>query len=313
MGNGEAGDPGAFDPGAVDDAAERSPGGPLRGDLRVRVTTSTDGLVAGHPFSIFVHIENPYDVPIELLSIGTFLPPDFENLDPPPRPGGAAGTASATAASPAPGPGRRSWRAANRPGRSFQSAIARAVSPEDVPDATLEPTDGVGTAAQPLATAGGTAAPAGAWPVLLQPGNTTTRVFALKARWPLNFRPAVYRLTIEVRFRGQGAVHRQSVERTFRVRASIRSMAAGAAVGGLAGWVVSTRHPATGWETSAAGALMTVVVSVMAVVVFARKREARPLVTVEDFWGGVATGFLTGLAGPAVLESLIDVETAPPA
>lgn len=45
----------------------------------------------------------------------------------------------------------------------------------------------------------------------------------------------------------------------------------------------------------------------MAVVFVARKSETQSFVTVEDFWGGMVTGFLVGYAGVAFFQSLTGV------
>lgn len=74
----------------------------------------------------------------------------------------------------------------------------------------------------------------------------------------------------------------------------------GAALGTL---VKSLTHePQTGAsDVTALGILQALAVSVMAtitvVVAFARKSSAQPLVSVEDFWGGMVIGFTVGYFG----------------
>jgi len=79
----------------------------------------------------------------------------------------------------------------------------------------------------------------------------------------------------------------------------------GAALGTLVKGL--THEPQTGTSgVTALGTLQALAVSVMAtiavvvvvvVVAFARKSSAQPLVSVEDFWGGMVIGFTVGYFG----------------
>jgi hypothetical protein len=42
-------------------------------------------------------------------------------------------------------------------------------------------------------------------------------------------------------------------------------------------------------------------ISGIVVVAFARKKDAQPILSVEDFWGGVFVGFLVGYTGKSFL------------
>src|SRR5262245_31518922 len=52
----------------------------IRGPLRYRIGTSSPQLEAGTPFSLSVHITNPYDVPATILSVGARMPVDFRDM-----------------------------------------------------------------------------------------------------------------------------------------------------------------------------------------------------------------------------------------
>jgi uncharacterized membrane protein YfcA len=47
------------------------------------------------------------------------------------------------------------------------------------------------------------------------------------------------------------------------------------------------------------------------VVAFARKKDAQPILSVEDFWGGVFVGFLAGYSGKAFLEKTLGGSISP--
>lgn len=41
------------------------------------------------------------------------------------------------------------------------------------------------------------------------------------------------------------------------------------------------------------------------VIAFARKKDAQPILSIEDFWGGVLIGFLAGFLGKSFLDRFI--------
>ena len=76
------------------------------------------------------------------------------------------------------------------------------------------------------------------------------------------------------------------------MRASLTSIILGACVGSIAGWIARKGDGITfdmANLLSLAGALL---LSAMAVVLFARKKGIQPIIAVEDFWGGIAIGFI---------------------
>ena len=48
----------------------------------------------------------------------------------------------------------------------------------------------------------------------------------------------------------------------------------------------------------------------MAVVLFARKKDVQPLIAIEDFWGGIAIGFLVAYSGPQLIKNLLTNTTS---
>ena len=43
----------------------------------------------------------------------------------------------------------------------------------------------------------------------------------------------------------------------------------------------------------------------MLVVTFARKKDSQPIMTIEDFWGGVLVGVLAGYTGKSILDKYL--------
>lgn len=53
------------------------------------------------------------------------------------------------------------------------------------------------------------------------------------------------------------------------------------------------------------GLLRTIIFSLIVIVAFARKSSVQQVVSVEDFWGGVFTGFLVGYTGEEFIKSIL--------
>ena len=150
--------------------------------------------------------------------------------------------------------------------------------------------------------------------VVLQPGNSMVQVFTLRTTGSLLFRPSTYRLHIELQYEADGTKQRDVIDYSLSVSASIRTLMAGAALGSAAGFLVrdvlggGSLALATGtvpWGSYALLLLANVALAVIAVIVFARKKDVQPLLSIEDFWGGVLIGFLAGYSGKGFLQNLI--------
>ncbi len=55
------------------------------------------------------------------------------------------------------------------------------------------------------------------------------------------------------------------------------------------------------------GILRTIIFSLIVIVAFARKSNVQQVVSVEDFWGGIFTGFLVGYTGEEFIKSLLEL------
>lgn len=62
-------------------ATDLKMGAPVRGSLRLTVSTSSPQVTAGSDFSIFVVIQNPFDVPITIHQVQTHIPVELIDVN----------------------------------------------------------------------------------------------------------------------------------------------------------------------------------------------------------------------------------------
>ncbi|WP_437736738.1 hypothetical protein [Sorangium sp. So ce1335] len=338
------------------------PAKPFRGAIRTTVSTSTDALVAGQDFSIFVTVQNPFEAPLALRRVSTALPTELVDVDGQwteqrirqieERFAGLEDPAHAFAPGGAP-LGARLRRAARRllrrrsPGRAAAPgapAIARdlrrtggeaALAAMELPVGSgagfcgpAQAARGWHDEAEPVASI---AAPPGPFgddatafrralrsleapdpPAVLQSGNSTARAFTVRSRRALWFRAASYRLLIEVEYEVDGASNLDTIEHVLKVSASLGSMIGGAVVGGVGGWFAARGSDARLDAEAGVSLAASLVLVAMAVVLLARKRDVQPILAIEDFWGGVAVGFLIAYAGPSLFAGLFGLPARPP-
>jgi hypothetical protein len=146
---------------------------------------------------------------------------------------------------------------------------------------------------------------------VMQAGNSTTRVFTLRSRQAIWFRPATYRLQIQVEYEIGGLLNVDTIDQLLQVKSSLVSMVLGALVGGLAGWFTATGSSLAVDITHLISLGVSLVFAMMAVILFARKKDVQPIIAVEDFWGGVAIGFLVAYSGPKILGGLMSAGFPP--
>ncbi len=154
----------------------------------------------------------------------------------------------------------------------------------------------------------------------LHPGETTVSTIVLKTKAPLFFRPIQYMMHFNVNYAfsppqtedtTQTRLHTNTIAQPLVIRAPVWAIMVGAVVGGLAGF--GARFAQTLSSGAAlplnvgevlVSALLTLILSAIAVVLVARKSDTQSFVTVEDFWGGVVIGFLVGYTGSSAFEAL---------
>jgi len=146
----------------------------------------------------------------------------------------------------------------------------------------------------------------------LQPGNSDTWVFTLRTKLGVRFRPASYSQDIAIDYEVDGKTHFQSVTYSLDIQASLTSVIIGAILGAVAG-VVANKPNLPGWDLSIVAAFISaVLLSVFAVIAFARKDGVQPIVAIQDIWGGLLVGFLVGYSGVQVLGNLFGAPAETP-
>lgn len=136
-------------------------------------------------------------------------------------------------------------------------------------------------------------------PITLQPGNSVVRQFVLRTRSWLFFTPLAHTFQIQVDYSIDGLDQSDTISYDQSVQSTIKAITIGAVIGGIAG---ATLKSLTSETTITEGNfLRAIIISILAstavAVAFARKNTAQPIVSIEDFWGGILIGFTTGFFG----------------
>jgi hypothetical protein len=305
---------------------------PVRGPLALTPSLSSPQVTAGTDFSIFVTIQNPFDVPVTLYDVRTHLPVELLDVN----------RARLNSVLRAGEDGQRKdwwgigeWLRSRRALIRSQSGVATAVgtgfSPETVAELIKTQVNITGDI-----TAGTTIAgmvlnfpenPSseeldsvfrrvldlreGLVPVRLQPGDQIIRQFRLRTRHWLFFAPLTHTFQIQANFSVDGADHNCTVAYPVTIRAQLSAIILGGITGAIVGGLLRVlTQPATNpGPGNAAKAILIAVLATLAVVVgFARKSSSQSFVSVEDFWGGGLIGVSVGFIG---YEQFLDLFGAP--
>jgi hypothetical protein len=256
----------------------------FRGPLRYEMETSSSVLEAGKMFSVFLRITNPYDVPVSIGSVATELPVEFFQSG---RRGRRNGTLSQL---------KRIFTSTLE--QHTQRITARSMA---VPMPESSPDLGVPAALDD-----------GGHVDILQPGNSVLREFTLRTRQRTLFTPSVYCLHAQVAYQMEDRVNHDTVKTALNIKAPISALAMGAIPGAIAGSLL--RHFKDGKVTAdlspdsllslAISTLAGMLIALVLVVAFARKKDAQPFLSVEDFYGGIFIGFLAGYNSYALLDAV---------
>jgi hypothetical protein len=143
-------------------------------------------------------------------------------------------------------------------------------------------------------------------PVEIQPGDSITRVFVLQTWRGLWFTPNTYTMDISIKYKIGPVMHNQSVPYTLDIQAGLRYIVVGAVIGSMFGILAKEINVLTTgkWVAFLTTTVSTIIISGFAVIAFARKTGVQPLVTIQDFWGGMLIGFLISYSGTQVLGNL---------
>ena len=249
----------------------------LRGPLRYDVDTSSPQLEAGRAFSVFVRVTNPYESPVTLLDVSASLPAEFmdkENQD--------LGV----------------WKSIKRQVKEElkgRIVVAQNVIASD--NARIQSSN------------------QSAGEILLQHGNSALKRFTLRTWRSTLFMPAAYTLQFQVQYKIDGVLNQDTIRQEINIRAPLgavlRGSVCGAIVGGLLHALYATQQTTTSAVDSrviGAFALQTlagVLLGGVLVVAFARKKDAQPFISIEDFYGCFFVGFSAGYVGKSLLDLVI--------
>jgi hypothetical protein len=248
----------------------------IRGPLRYDVETSSPQMEAGKKFSVTMQITNPYDVPVTIYDLNTQLPIELKDPTIPTDKKGFVSLMKQRVLAVIPNPG-----------------VGPRIEPGPEPVPALGPGDPT---------------------IELQPGNSTVRTFAIKTTSAIFFPPASYNLYLWIDYSIDGQRNKDSVRYTLNIRAPIKAVLYGSITGSVLGFVLRSiyEHPVLtlpwqDWPRTVAWLAQlfgSVLAAAIAVVAFARKKETQPILSVEDFWGGLFIGFLAGYTGKSFLSKI---------
>jgi len=152
--------------------------------------------------------------------------------------------------------------------------------------------------------------------IVLQPGDSLVKHFVLKTTKWLFFPPINHTFQIQVRYEVDEKVHIDTLPFSINIRAPMRSSIVGAIIGGFFGHMARDSNNLSDLLTFnkqlLIGLLRTIIFSLIVIVAFARKSSVQQVVSVEDFWGGVFTGFLVGYTGEEFIKSVLGSTAATP-
>ncbi|MFH0728113.1 MAG: hypothetical protein V2B19_17450 [Pseudomonadota bacterium] len=157
----------------------------------------------------------------------------------------------------------------------------------------------------------------------LQPGDSTVMVFTLRTKHSLLFSPSVYNLHFQVQYQTDGTAHHDAIDYKLSVRASLWAIILGAAIGSTGGYLLKDIFQVNGLMSLVANPTLiktvewilkllgSVLLGMVAVIAFARKKDSQPIFTIEDFWGGLFVGVTAGYMGKSFLDQVLG-SSAPP-
>lgn len=300
---------------------------PVRGFPGLTVAATTQLTTAGSAFSIFVLVQNPFDVPITLHQVQTHIPVELVDVN-----RAAIRRVDRDDQEAGPDKPRPSfWRRLTARHTTEHVGVATAVGTDFGPEAAEKLFHSRVTVQRDLLVAQGASAhfaaasfvmPPGAdadmldavmrrvasytqgsIPVRLQPGDSVVRQFVLKTRSRLFFRPLSYTFQIQANYAVDGVDHIGTIPYHLNIQAPLSSVTWGALAGAALGTLIKSfaAPDQVISSTRIQDVVQALVVSLMAsfviVVAFARKTSAQPLVSIEDFWGGMVVGFSVGYFG----------------
>jgi hypothetical protein len=168
----------------------------------------------------------------------------------------------------------------------------------------------------------------------LYPSSTAVYTVLLDVRRSFIFPPSNYLLQFSANFSFCPAstddltkanpLLTNTVAYEISIRPSIYSLIGGAMIGGVTGAMARLLKASAGlhfdtlsWPvigTSGFAVVLAAILSAIAIIFVARKSDAQSFISVEDFWGGLLTGFFVGYTGTEFFGELTKLggQSAPP-
>jgi hypothetical protein len=133
--------------------------------------------------------------------------------------------------------------------------------------------------------------------------------FTIKTRKSTFLVPSTYNFHIEIEYEINGKVNHDAVKQQFTIRTPLRGVIQSGALGSIIGTsikILADKNDVSALfkATAASAIVLNVLLATVLIVAFARKKDAQPFITIEDFWGGFFAGFVAGYLGIAVLNKI---------
>ncbi len=244
----------------------------LRGPLKYEVETSAPQIEAGKSFSVYVRVTNPYESPVTLVGISLPIPAEFRDKD--------QQDASVMDA----------MKAGFRQELRARILEAQNVAPQSTPGAESDE-------------------------IVLQHGNSALKRFTLKTWRSTLFMPAAYNLEFQVQYKIDGVLNQDTIRQQLSIRAPLGAVLRGSFCGAIVGSLLHTLYKLQGsaapltdlhpWIGFALQTVAGVLLGAVLVVAFARKKDAQPFISIEDFYGGFFVGFAAGYVGQSLLQNIL--------
>jgi hypothetical protein len=288
------------------DKSQQADNQTVRGPLRFEVETSSPLIEAGRPFSVFLRITNPFEAPVTIQKVAFLVPVEFRDET-------ALSDVGFGLQWKTEFPSLRAAGPAGRPNKAFQLGVVQARSVTGNLGGSGGPGPAVGLDRAAEAADASNEMVDRSSSLLVQPGNTVAWQVTLRTtRW-LFFTPAAYALEAQLTYTLDGQENHDAVKIPLSLKAPLPALITGALLGSLCGSLFKALQVgAPAWKSLVPQVLTSMVLASMVIVAFARKKDAQPFVSVEDFYGGLFIGFLVGLSGQAWLTFLTS-GSAPPA
>lgn len=151
---------------------------------------------------------------------------------------------------------------------------------------------------------------------ILAPGSEAVAAFGFVTRNWLFFRPAATTLSAQIDYIANGTLRSQVVPIPLVMRAQVKAIVIGALVGSLLGYLARQVKDGTLTSSNGVARLLvglggSLVAATIATIAFARKEATQGFITVEDFYGGFLIGALVGYTGLQVLDKALEGASPP--